>query len=806
MDAERKIEILAPAGSLESLYAAVQAGADAVYLGGNKFSARAYASNFDEETMINAVNYCHAYGVKVYITVNTLIKEKELKELTEYIGFLYSVGVDALIVQDMAIIKIIKEKFPGFPVHSSTQTTVHNGEGAKLMCSLGVERVVLAREMSLKEIEYISKDLNIETEVFVHGALCICYSGQCLMSSMIGGRSGNRGRCAQPCRLPYNIINKITGEEKKGYLLSPKDICSLDFLKELVHSGTSSLKIEGRMKRPEYVAGVVSIYRKALDSIYEKGYIDEEYVHSGVNKLMQLFNREGFSKGYMFKNEGKNMMAYNLPKNTGVLLGKSDNYGLITLQKDLKVGDGVRFRDKGFAVSKIIKKGKSVEKAYKGDVVKIFPYNYKNGDTLYKTSDVELLESLSLYYKNPYGKRVDMPLKVKFKIGEKIEISTEFNGNKIEIQGDVVQKALKRPLDQHRIVENLCKTKDTPFEFYPVEFSCYEEGFMPMSSINNVRRELVREIYDNIKEANSREKLFEVVNEHKNIGGNIGGKTDEKIDKKIGKNEAEVKNVDQCLVLVSTKEQLKAVLDMNIKSICVDAFIKNEKFNLESLGQKVYLKIPNILKEGEFIKTCDYIEKNVDKILGIITANLGIINKFKGRTSIIGDYKLNIFNSKALNFYDNLLDLCALSVELNREETKDILKNADISAQYVIYGKTELMVSQYCPIGSVMGGMSSDKNCNVKCKNGSFVIKDRTGTEFLIITDDFCRSHIYNSVSSNLIPNLDSIKKIGIKYFRIDFIDENYEEACKVLKSFNEGIWQGEFNNYTRGHFRRGVE
>ncbi|WP_138205154.1 DUF3656 domain-containing U32 family peptidase [Haloimpatiens lingqiaonensis] len=798
MNAERKIEILAPAGSLESLYAAVQAGTDAVYLGGNKFSARAYASNFDEETMINAINYCHAYGVKVYITVNTLIKEKEIKELTEYIGFLYNIGVDALIVQDMGVIKIIKDKFPDFEVHSSTQTTVHNGEGAKLMSSLGVKRVVLAREMSLKEIEYISKDLNIETEVFVHGALCICYSGQCLMSSMIGGRSGNRGRCAQPCRLPYNIINKVTGEEKKGYLLSPKDICSLEFLKELVQSGTSSLKIEGRMKRPEYVAGVVSIYRNALDSIYEKGYIDGEYVNSGLNKLKQLFNREGFSKGYMFKNEGKDMMAYNFPKNTGVLLGKSDNAGFVTLQQDLKVEDGVRFRDKGFTVSKMIKNGNNVEKAYKGDVVKIFPCNYKGGDILYKTSDVELLENLSLYYKNPYNKRVYMTLKVKFKIDEKIEISTEFNGKEIKITGDVVQRALKRPLEQQRIIENLCKTKDTPFEFSPVEFSCYEEGFMPMSSINNVRRELVQEIYDNIKEANSREKLFEVVNEHKNIVGKIDAKTD--------KNEAEVKNLEQCVVLVSTKGQLKAALDMHVKSICIDLFIKNEKFNLGDLDQKVYLKIPNILKEGEFIKTCDYIEKNLDKILGIVTANLGIINKFRGRTSIIGDYKLNIFNSKALNFYDNLLDLCALSVELNREEIKDILKNEAIPAQYVIYGKTELMVSQYCPIGSVMGGMSSDKNCNGKCKSGSFVIKDRTGAEFPIITDDFCRSHIYNSVSSNLIPNLDSLKKIGIKHFRIDFIDENYEETCKVLKSFNEGIWQGEFNNYTRGHFRRGAE
>ena len=253
----KNIELLAPAGTVESLYAAINSGADAIYMGGTKFSARAYASNFTNEDLEYVVRYAHLYGVKIFIAVNTLIKENELSEAVEYIDFLYSIGVDALIVQDFGIAKILRDRYKDFEVHSSTQMTIHNGEGAKFLKSQGFHRIVLARELNLKEIKYISSDLDIETEMFVHGALCVCYSGQCLMSSMIGGRSGNRGRCAQPCRLPYDIINTKDGTNKKAYILSPKDMCNIDNVEDLIKTGTSSLKIEGRMKRPEYVAGVV---------------------------------------------------------------------------------------------------------------------------------------------------------------------------------------------------------------------------------------------------------------------------------------------------------------------------------------------------------------------------------------------------------------------------------------------------------------------------------------------------------------------------------------------------------------------
>ena len=365
--------------------AAVQMGADAVYIGGSKFSARAYAFNFDDENIARAVDYCHIYGVRVYVTLNTLVKDNELKEIMEYVGFLYSVGVDALIVQDTGLIYLIRNNFPDFELHASTQMTVHNGEGALFLKNMGFKRIVLSRELSLKEIDYISNTLKVETEVFVHGALCICYSGQCLMSSIIGGRSGNRGRCAQPCRLPYTLIDKNTNREHKAYLLSPKDICTLDNLKDIVATGTSSLKIEGRMKKPEYVSGVVEIYRRALDNIYNNTI---QKLDKDTKVLTQLFNREGFSKAYLYGNSGKDMMAYKVPKNSGLPIGKVASDLSVTLLENVALKDGVMFLDDGFAISKIIMNGIEVEKAVMGDRVLLKPTKYKSGDLLYKISDV----------------------------------------------------------------------------------------------------------------------------------------------------------------------------------------------------------------------------------------------------------------------------------------------------------------------------------------------------------------------------------------------------------------------------------
>ena len=421
-----KIEILAPAGSMESLYAAINKGADAVYLGGNKFSARAYASNFDNENMKKAIDYAHSYGVKIYVTLNTILKENEIDEAVRYVGYLYEIGADALIIQDLGLFKRIKEEYNDLEIHASTQMTIHNGEAAIYFKEKGFHRVVLSREMSLDEIKHISKELMIETEMFVHGAICISYSGQCLMSSIIGGRSGNRGRCAQPCRMEYTLQGEKSGEQR-GYLLSPKDMCTIEDVKDIIDTGTFSLKIEGRMKRPEYVAGVVDNYRKAVDKvILKKKYNEQE----GKGQLLQLFNRSGFTNAYLKSNTGKDMMSFNSPKNTGVPLGQVEKNGEIKLKADIALGDGIRHADKGFTVSKILINGKEQSNAKRGDIVKIFPINYKNGEQLYKSLNKELFDELEDYIK-PYAKKISLNASVKFVVGSPIELNIKYKGKSI---------------------------------------------------------------------------------------------------------------------------------------------------------------------------------------------------------------------------------------------------------------------------------------------------------------------------------------------------------------------------------------
>ena len=306
-----KVELLAPAGSYEALEAAFRAGADAVYLGGQKFGARAYAENLDQEQMIQAIEKTHLYGKKLYLTVNTLLKNREMeRELYDYLAPYYEAGLDAVIVQDLGVLRFIKRNFPNLHLHASTQMTVTGPEGAKLLKEAGASRVVTARELSLAEIRKIYEETHMEIESFVHGALCYCYSGQCLMSSFLGGRSGNRGRCAQPCRLPYQVYRegKKLNDERSAYPLSPKDMCTVRILPEILEAGVHSLKIEGRMKKPEYTAGVVEIYRKYLDR-YLAG--DKNPVVSGEDyqTLLDIYNRDGFHESYYAQRNGRSMMA-----------------------------------------------------------------------------------------------------------------------------------------------------------------------------------------------------------------------------------------------------------------------------------------------------------------------------------------------------------------------------------------------------------------------------------------------------------------------------------------------------------------
>lgn len=785
----QKIELLAPAGSMESIYAAIKSGADAIYMGGSKFSARAYATNFNNEELIKAVDYIHLNEKKVYITLNTLIKQCELKDVIEYIGFLYEIGVDALITQDLAIAYIIKDRFKNFEIHASTQMTIHNGDSAMFLKDLGFKRIVLSRELSLDEIKYISDTLDIETEMFIHGALCICYSGQCLMSSIIGGRSGNRGRCAQPCRMPYTLINKDTKEEKSAFLLSPKDMCTLEDLEDIINTKTSSLKIEGRMKRPEYVAGVVETYKNAIDDILK----DNERVslEKEKKKLLQLFNREGFSKAYLYGNKGNDMMSYNYPKNTGVSIGIVDKDGYITLKESINLKDGIRYEDKGFTISKIILKGKEVLGAKIGEKVMLYPLEYKKSCELFKTLDTQLMKSYEGYYKEKTN--ILIKAKVTFEIGKPFSLEINYKDKVRTLQGAIVEKAKNRPLTKEKIIENLQKSSDNVLKIYDIRFESYEEGFIPISGINEIRRNILEKLEDEIIKEYKRNKVAEnnyILKEKKLLQS------------------------PEVMVGVNTLMQLKAAIDSNIKDITINPYFRGSQsitsidFSEIDKDTNIYIEIPTIVRK-EFNSIVTFIEKNKENIAGIVTSNLGIINRFKNSISIIGSYKLNLYNNLSLNIMDEFTDLNCISIELNRKEIKEVLKKKTNNCQVFVYGKPELMVSEYCPIGSVnkcglLGNTSS--NSKPKCLEGEYVLKDRKNMDFLVKTDRFCRSHIYNPVPINLIDKIEELKGFGADSFRLDFIDEDYEKVISVLSVLkNKGLLDSTVD-YTRGHYKRGVE
>lgn len=784
---DKSIELLAPSGDMESLYAAVNNGADAIYMGGSKFSARAFAKNFSLEDLQEAVDYCHSYGVKVYITINTLIKQKELKEVLEYINELYNIGVDAIITQDLGLANVVMSLFGDLEIHASTQMTIHNKEASLFLKAMGFHRVVLARELSLNEIAEISKE--VETEIFVHGALCVCYSGQCLMSSMIGGRSGNRGRCAQPCRLPYDIIDKQNGMMKHGYILSPKDMCTSAYIDQIIDSGVSSLKIEGRMKRPEYVAGVVQSYRKQVDA-----HLDGIKITDGEQerkKLLQLFNREGFSKAYLFGNEGRDMMAYSNPKNTGVAVGRAIEGNVVELFDALCINDGIRVGDEGTLITNINKNGIDIEAAYGGEKVKITPQIYKKGDTIYKTTDNKLNEILKGTYTNKYNKKFKVEINVEFLPGLPIKLKCSYKGKNYEQVGTVVETPINKPLTKGFIEEKLKKSGNTPFEIINVNFEAFNGGYLSAASINEVRRNLLSQLAISGSKREFKKIDFDGIN----------------FSRALDKSEYKGANIPDNLFTVNSNEQLKALEDLGVKAAAVDIYSRyiDKDEALKSNIPDIYLKLPNISRK-EFWSIVKFVDTNLHKIKGIITANLGFIEYFSKKTQCIADYKLNIFNSESLGFVNEYCDAAALSIELNKMEIKEIMSNFPkaYGAQILVYGKAELMVSEYCSVGSVLGGKSKDNSCKAQCK-GDYTLKDRKGAEFVIRNDDFCRSHIYNSVPINLIEEKGEMKKLGINYFRYDFIDESYEDTYRVADAVMNNRTL-ELEQFTRGHYKRGVD
>lgn len=779
------IELLAPAGSMESLLMAVQNGADAVYLGGTKFSARAYASNFSEEELEEAVDYCHGYGVLVNITLNTLLKDSELEEAVAYAKFLYTIGVDALIVQDTGLIYRLRRELPDFPLHASTQLSIHQGDAALYFTEKGITRVVLARELSIDEIKHISLDLGIETEMFIHGALCISYSGQCLMSSILGGRSGNRGRCAQPCRLPYSLLDGRGEEQAKAYLMSPKDITYIDHIDEIKASGVASLKIEGRMKRPEYVAATVKSFREELDGVKKETHKQD---------LLKVFNREGFSDGYLHGSLGRDLMAFNYPKNTGVKIGHVLSDGRLVLTKPLQKGDGLRVGEKGLTVEGILQGSHMVISANAGDTVKLTNRIKLPAGDLFKTFDSLYMNELKGSYTGRYAKKIPLKASLYFKPGEQAVLKTTYNQREYEVKTEkTVETPLKAPLTLARVEEALIKSGENPFIIDQLTTTVFYEGFMPVKELNDLRRQLLDEIL--AYEVESKKRIMPEIRL--------------KEDTQSSRENQESLN----LVTVSTKDQLKACLDQGISNLALNPFYRGETYlsfkDIEKVIEEnpnlnIYLKVSNILR-GEFRGVVTKINnlKAKGRLAGLITNHGGIIRALAKDYTIIGDYKLNLFNSDALKFYGDDLAMAMVSEELTRSEIKDLKGKQKLMA--LIYGRQELMHSEYCPIGATVGGMSKGNPCNEACMNQAYTLKDRMNEEFPIMTDVFCRSYILNGKPKNLLDTTKDLESIGITSFRVDLTTETYEDTMIILDAFkNEKALALE--SFNRGHYKRGVE
>lgn len=761
----REVELLAPAGDIESLIAGVQNGADAIYLGGSLFSARAYAKNFDNEQLLEAVKYAHLRNVKIYVTVNTLYKDEEYEDLINYIDYLYDIQVDALIIQDIGLFYLVKNRYKDFAIHMSTQASVMNKQAAKYFEKQGADRVVLARENTLSEIKEIASYTQIELEVFVHGALCVSYSGQCLMSSMIGKRSGNRGACAQPCRLNYSLEEdgKILSH-CVPYLLSPKDLMTIDHIGELIEVGVTSFKIEGRMKRPEYVGAVVKAYRKAIDLYFEN---KKENLEIEKNDMKQMFNRN-YTSGYLF-NDTK-LLDGDYPGNKGIIIGKVLRYNkklkraTIKLDDILSQGDSVVFEniDKGRPVNKIYLDNRLVSSAKKNDVIEIeFDYPVYKG-IVRKTVDKHVIDKIQFTYQKEYTKS-DINISFYGKLNNYPKIVVEFQDIHIEkIGNEKCIKAQNHPLSHERLQQQLSKLGNTPFQMG----KCYidiDEIVMPIRSINQLRREAIDELSD---------KLM-----NKTIHNGI--KNDVLLYRHISL--INQRGID---VFVSNIEQLKLAVLYPVRYIyypyqkdCLKAMEICKNSNIEMI-----LFIPRIVKSNEI----EEIKKHqiYQKIEKVIVNDIGSFYAMKDKERIIGT-GLNCYNSYSLTYFNDYQTI--LSLEMSTQQINQLSSHNHIVQ---VYGKIENMVSEYCPISQYYFHKQI-KHCH-KCKEHHYTLIDRKKEKFDLMMDEKCRMHLLNNKTLYFIK----LHQLKNNIFMLHFTNEDINLTKNILDDYFNSIFSTSTSNF----------
>lgn len=816
----QKLELLAPAGSWEALEAAVNAGADAVYMGGKSFGARAYASNFDKEEMAKAVYFAHMHHVRIYITVNTLVDDSELEELADYLMFLNNVGVDGIIVQDLGVIRLARKIVPELPLHASTQMTITNSSGVDFAVAAGMERSVLARELSLKEIE-AACSRGTEIETFIHGALCVCYSGQCLMSSLIGGRSGNRGRCAQPCRLPYRLLNSkgddmLEGKDAGQYLLSPKDMNTLEILPQLIESGVVSYKIEGRMKRPEYVAIVVDAYRRAMDS-YLAG--DYSVPAEDFANIEQIFNRD-FTTAYMVNRPGREMMSDRRPNNRGVLVGrvlkldKQRNKAVIKLDKELHLGDGLEFwvtvgGRVGTTVTEMLSKGESVSSAASGEQVTIdVPKGVRLNDRVFRTLDSKLMSYAQQFFGPDAKKRIAVDAVVTAHIGQPMTVTlTDEDGNIGYGETDfIVEEARKRALDYAVVHKQLDRMGTTEYFLNSLNVELDDNVMVPMSEMNEARR-MACEALDA-----ARLEAFAPARKpvHKHNESFVPN--------------AKKRTHDGAVLTVHCDSlgKVNAALQAGAERILFggDCFthisLSDEDYRkatnmVRKAGRQLAFATPRIVKEAQlkYFERLFALWSELEPDFVYISNNGLWSIAVKHGLKPVADMSLNIFNYQSLEFWKEQGAVGAvISSEMTMGQVEHLASVSPVPIECMIQGRLEMMVSEYCVGGSFLGDLHKGA-CKFNCSESLF-LEDRKDAKFPIATDQFCRMHVLNAHELSMTANVQLMAEIGVSSLRIDgrnYDEQRLGELITMYKKILGGAVEAPDNlpGTTRGHYFRGV-
>ncbi|WP_145039206.1 U32 family peptidase [Paenibacillus sp. Y412MC10] len=799
------VELLAPAGDWDCMRAAVANGADAIFFGVEKFNARARANNFRMDELSEIMAFLHSYGVKGFLTFNILVFENELEDAKELIDACVDAGVDAVIVQDLGLVKMIREISPDFPIHGSTQMTITSPEAVEFTKPFNMERVVLGRENNLKQIQKIGEQAKLPMEVFVHGALCVSYSGQCLTSEMWGGRSANRGECAQACRLPYDLI--VDGEQKPmgdvAYLLSPKDLAAIDLMPELIEAGVTSFKIEGRLKSPEYVANVVSKYRKAIDRYFDGE--DARPSKEEVRELQQSFSR-GFTHGFLDGTNNKKLVEGTFPKSRGVYLGRVEQIlrdGVVCkLDAPLKRGDGIVFdagdptkKEEGGRVYDVRRKGVKLEgEAQEGWIVDIVPgrsdvdlRKLHVGDRIWKTNDPALDKRLRQTYETEKPYRV-FPVHVRVSGRPGQPLSTWWTdvqkGTTVQVDSELeLEIAQKRPLTQEILEEQLGRLGGTVFQLEALDVDLYGDVIVPIRELNSIRRRAVELL------AGERPKPPVYVKRAVSVYGDAAAPA-----APVARGEAKL------TALCRSLPQVEAALAAGVEMIYADfEFIKQFPAAVEAVraaGKQIALATPRIHMPGENGYHNNILRLQPDAVLVRNTGALYFYLRHRMETPgakhprLIGDFSLNIANHKAVDlFVEAGCDAVTPSYDLNIQQMVDLLGKADTSKmEIVIHQHLPMFHTEHCVYCTFLSEGTDFTNCGRPCEESRVSLQDRIGMSHPVRVDEGCRNTVYNAIEQSGAEYLANFMELGVSSYRVEFLEETPEQVHEVIDLYNRAL------------------